>query len=121
MYIWFQIVTLMFCTGLKILALASIFILSNFICFLFKNRLFEHMQNTFTEPCPVGFFLNQTSNLCDQCPAGLYKDVESASTCSSCPKGYTTQVSGSKSESDCVCKYIQCITYTLKYALHLVF
>ncbi|XP_060566250.1 sushi, von Willebrand factor type A, EGF and pentraxin domain-containing protein 1-like, partial [Ruditapes philippinarum] len=54
------------------------------------------------KPCPVGYLLNSTSNQCEQCPVGQYKDVESESTCKSCPSGYTTQESGSKSQTECV-------------------
>jgi hypothetical protein len=63
------------------------------------------MSIHFTEPCPIGYFLNETSDKCDQCPAGQYKDIESESTCSICPSGFTTLESGSKSLSDCVSKY----------------
>ncbi|XP_060606891.1 thyroglobulin-like [Ruditapes philippinarum] len=69
------------------------------------------LDQSICKPCPIGYFLNETSDKCDQCPAGQYKDIESESTCSICPSGFTTLGSGSKSRLDCVSKYLSVCIY----------
>ncbi|XP_060579836.1 uncharacterized protein LOC132736665 isoform X2 [Ruditapes philippinarum] len=54
------------------------------------------------KPCSIGYFFNKTSNACDECPAGQYRDNESDINCLSCPDGYSTRYSGSTSRKDCL-------------------
>ncbi|XP_053400734.1 sushi, von Willebrand factor type A, EGF and pentraxin domain-containing protein 1-like [Mercenaria mercenaria] len=59
------------------------------------------LDRTTCKPCPLGYFVNETTSKCDLCPVGQYKDNESDASCNSCPTGYTTKTTGSKTMADC--------------------
>ncbi|XP_060607314.1 sushi, von Willebrand factor type A, EGF and pentraxin domain-containing protein 1-like isoform X2 [Ruditapes philippinarum] len=54
------------------------------------------------KPCSIGYFFNKTSNACDECPVGQYRDNESDINCLSCPDKYSTRYPGSTSRKDCL-------------------
>uniref|UniRef100_K1R124 Sushi, von Willebrand factor type A, EGF and pentraxin domain-containing protein 1 n=1 Tax=Magallana gigas TaxID=29159 RepID=K1R124_MAGGI len=53
-------------------------------------------------PCSKGYQINRTSQKCEPCPLGFYKNVTGIHiNCTQCPDNYTTRAPGKKSHNDC--------------------
>jgi hypothetical protein len=56
----------------------------------------------FSEPCPLGFYLDSDTGNCEFCKIGEYMDHEGASQCDLCPEGYSTLDTGAKDINKCL-------------------
>lgn len=60
--------------------------------------------------CYQGFYYNNTTNSCVECPVGMYKnEIGNATECILCPPGTTTETTRSVTKNSCRCTTGTCI------------
>ena len=67
--------------------------------------LVMRLKNAFTVPCPVGTYVDESTQnhvKCTACPVGQYNDELHASECKACPEGTGTLMNGTTALEGCI-------------------